>query len=391
MIRLRQISGSIAIAALLFFLTACEANKPPEAQAPNTPVSGSSGQTEAFPYKPAEVVAEKLNVPWDLAFAPDGRLLFTERPGTIRVIAGGKLLPDPMFTLAPPFVSKGESGLLGLALDPLFAENGYLYTYHTYESDGAMKNRLLRLSVKGNKAELDRVLLSELPGQQTHDGGRIRFGPDGNLYVTVGDAQQRELSQSKDSMAGKILRIRSDGSIPADNPDPRSPVYSMGHRNPQGLAWQPGTGKLFSSEHGQTAKDEINVIEKGGNYGWPLIEGDLTEAKQPQPAGIVLRKPLLHSGETTWAPSGMTFVTQGPWKGKLLVAGLRGTQVLKLTLTGGADVRIDAMEALWKGEFGRIRHVAEGPDGSLYVLTNNRDGRGTPKQDDDVILQFKPK
>ncbi|MEF3304636.1 PQQ-dependent sugar dehydrogenase [Paenibacillus sp. GYB003] len=393
--RFAFLSGSIAMAAMLFFFTGCGRSDAPadtRQPAPGAPAASEPESSDSMPYREAETVADKLNVPWDLAFAPDGRLLFTERPGAIRVIEGGKLLEEPMFAFGPPFVSRGESGLLGLALDPEFAKNGYVYTYHTYESNGTMKNRVLRLRAEGNKAKLDRVLLADLPGQQTHDGGRLRFGPDGLLYVTVGDAQQREESQSRSSLAGKILRIRPDGSIPGDNPDPKSPIYSLGHRNPQGLAWQPGTGKLFSSEHGQTSKDEINVIEKGANYGWPLIEGDQSEPAQPPSSGTALRKPLVHSGaNVTWAPSGMTFISQGPWKGQLLVAGLRGMQVLKLTLAAGPEARVDKIDALWKDRYGRIRHVAEGPDGSLYVLTNNRDGRGSPKQNDDVILRFKPK
>ncbi|TMV44611.1 PQQ-dependent sugar dehydrogenase [Paenibacillus mesophilus] len=384
--RYGTIAGGIALAAMLFALTACERRE----AAPSNPVRSEAATS--IPYGEAEVVAEKLNVPWDIAFVPDGRILFTERPGSIRIIEAGKLLAEPLFAFTDaPVVSRGESGLLGLALDPAFAKNNYLYTYHTYESNGVMKNRVLRLVVDGNKAKLDRVLIADLPGQQTHDGGRIRFGPDGMLYVTVGDAQVREQSQSPNSLAGKILRIRPDGTIPTDNPDPKSPVWSLGHRNPQGLAWQPGTGKLFSSEHGQSAKDEINIIEKGANYGWPLIEGDQTEPKQAVPSGTVMRKPLVHSEAATWAPSGMTFITRGPWNGQLLVANLRGTQVLKLTLSGQQETKVENLETLWKNQYGRIRNVTEGPDGSLYLLTNNRDGRGDPKPNDDVILRLKPK
>jgi glucose/arabinose dehydrogenase len=381
------ITSSIVAAAVVVAIAACE----PKPSAPSAPAQSEAA--DSIPYAALEVVAERLNVPWDIAFASDGRLFFTERPGAIRVIESGKLLAEPIFAFTDaPVVSRGESGLLGLALDPDFSKNKYMYTYHTYEEKGAMKNRVLRLVVDGNKAKLDRVLIADLPGQQTHDGGRIRFGPDGMLYVTVGDAQIREQSQNPNSLAGKILRIRPDGTIPNDNPDPKSPVYSSGHRNPQGLAWQPGTGKLFSSEHGQSSKDEINVIEKGANYGWPLIEGDQTEPKQAVPSGTVLRKPLIHSGDnTTWAPSGMTFVTRGPWNGQLLVANLRGTQVLKLTLSGQQETKVEKIEPLWKNEYGRIRNVTEGPDGSLYLLTNNRDGRGDPKANDDVILRFKPK
>lgn len=391
-----MLRAPITLALAFGLLAGCGKDSPlerPQAALPgNEPpsVSQSPQPGAADPYGEPETVAEGLRAPWDLAFAPDGRLFVTERPGAIRVIEQGKLLTEPLFSFDDkPVASRGESGLLGLALDPAFASNRYMYVYHTYEDGRALKNRVLRLLVEGNQAKLDRVLLDGLPGQQTHDGGRIRFGPDGMLYVTVGDAQVRDQSQQSDSLAGKILRIRSDGTIPADNPDPSSPIYSLGHRNPQGLAWQPGTGALYSSEHGQSAKDEINVIVKGGNYGWPLIEGDQTEPAQSSPAGTALRRPLVHSGNETWAPSGMTFVTQGPWSGALLVANLRGTQVLKLTLNDGKEPAVKQLEALWKGEYGRIRHIAEGPDGSLYMLTNNTDGRGSPKAGDDRLLRFK--
>lgn len=377
--------GSIAAAAMLLFFTGCKDDLRP---------APSAARSAAFqPYGEPEMVAERLNVPWDLAFAPDGRIYFTERTGAVRVLVGDKLQAEPVFEFAGlPFVSKGEGGLLGLALDPDYANNRFMYVYHTYEESGTTKNRVLRLAVEGNKARLDRVILSDLPGQRNHDGGRIRFGPDRLLYVTVGDAQEPGDSQNPHSLAGKILRIRPDGTIPNDNPDPKSPVYSLGHRNPQGLAWQPGTGVMFASEHGQTFKDEINVIEKGANYGWPLIEGDAGEPKQPLTGGITLRKPLIHSGTDSWAPCGMTFVTQGPWKGELLTANLRGTQVLKLTLgqeATGAGITVKKADTLWKGQFGRLRHVAEGPDGSLYLLTNNRDGRGTPAADDDRIIRLR--
>lgn len=203
-----------------------------------------------------------------------------------------------------------------------------------------------------------------------------------------------ELAQDLTSLAGKILRIHRDGSIPEDNPFPGSPVYSWGHRNPQGLAWHPVTGALFSSEHGPSAHDELNRIEPGENYGWPLVKGDETRAAPVEAAyrGTPVRRPLtpplLHSGTTTWAPSGMTFVTHGPWAGQLLVANLRGEQVLKLEGEGSDFREVLRATALFPHRFGRIRDVVEGPDGSLYLLTHNRDGRGTPRPGDDRIIRL---
>ncbi|MEW9669024.1 sorbosone dehydrogenase family protein [Ammoniphilus sp. 3BR4] len=337
-----------------------------------------------IPYT-VETLAEGLDVPWEMDIAADGRIFFTERPGSIRVIVNEEVLPEPVIRFDAPFHSEGEGGLLGLALDPQFEENHYLYVYHTYEKDGEILNRVLRLKEQDNRATVDRVLLDGLAGERNHNGGRIKIGPDGYLYITVGDRYEPELAQQEQSLGGKILRIGLDGTIPYDNPFPGSPVYSYGHRNPQGLAWHPETSQLYASEHGQSAHDEINVIEPGANYGWPLIEGDETLESRPE-----LKKPLLHSGDETWAPSGMTFVSNGPWKGQMLVANLRGSQVLKLTLGYNDGTGVTHVDYLFP-EWGRIRNVYEGSDGSLYIMTNNQDGRGRPNPGDDKLLRLKPK
>ncbi len=374
-------------------LSGCDMSKP---SAP--PVSAPGKQTEApassksTPYT-AEVLVSGLQVPWDLAFAPDGRLFFTERGGTLRMIDQGKLADKPVFRFEDGLYKEAEAGVLGLTLDPDFAKNHYIYVYHSYQDSGGKPvNRVVRLIEQGGSAKLDRVIMDGLPGNRIHDGGRVRFGPDGMLYVTNGDAASPSLAQQPDSLAGKIFRVQPDGQVPKDNPFPGSPVYSLGHRNPQGLAWHPVTKQLYSTEHGQTAHDEINLIEPGANYGWPLIQGDESQVK-PADAGKLgpgpLKTPLAHSGDDTWAPSGITFVTKGPWKGNLLAANLRGTQVLRVTLTEDGK-GVHAIEPLYKGEYGRIRAVAEGPDGSVYLLTNNRDGRGQPKADDDKIIRLRP-
>jgi len=335
-----------------------------------------------MPYT-VETLAEGLDVPWEMDIAQDGRIFFTERPGLVRVIDKGELLPDPLIRMEAPFHSGGEGGLLGLVLDPQFENNQYIYVYHTYERNGEIQNRVLRLKENNNQAVVDRVLLDGLAGAQNHNGGRMKIGPDGYLYVTAGDRYQPELAQQEKSLGGKILRIGLDGSIPEDNPISGSPVYSYGHRNPQGLAWHPDTNQLYASEHGQSAHDEINRIEKGANYGWPLIQGDEKMKERPE-----LQNPLIHSGQKTWAPSGMTFVSDGPWKGNLLVANLRGEQVLKLSLQDEGK-QVEDIEALFQ-EWGRIRNIYEGPDGSLYIMTNNKDGRGRLQEGDDKIYRLKP-
>jgi glucose/arabinose dehydrogenase len=326
-------------------------------------------------------------------FAPDGRIFLTERGGIIRVIEKGVLKDEPVFRFEKSeLYNVAEAGLLGIALDRNFNSNRYIYVYHTYQEGGQTYNRLLRMIENGGKAKIDKVLLDGLPGDRIHDGGRVKIGPDGLLYITSGDAGEASMAQDVAQLGGKILRIKTDGTIPADNPFPGSPVYSLGHRNPQGLAWHPATGKLFSTEHGQTAHDEFNIIEPGANYGWPLIQGDEAQVpakdagrKGPGP----LKVPLLHSGNVTWAPSGITSVTKGPWKGNILAANLRGTQVQRVVL-GSDQLSVQKVEELFKGELGRIRNVAEGPDGSIYIMTNNRDGRGNPGAEDDRLIRLKP-
>ncbi len=340
-----------------------------------------SSDDSVGPYE-LETVAENLNVPWEVAFTGEGDIFFTERPGNLRLIRDGELVEEPLLSFPAPFISEGEGGLLGLAADPDFESNQYLYVYHSYEKDGAIQNRVLRLIVEGEKAEIDKVILDGIVGDTNHNGGRLKIGPDGLLYITAGDRYEPEIAQEETSMGGKIFRVHLDGTIPDDNPFEGSPVYSYGHRNPQGLAWHPETGQLYSSEHGQTAHDEINLIQKGKNYGWPTIEGD--EVKEN------MVSPILHSGEDTWAPSGMTFVTEGAWKNQLLVANLRGNQILRVELSEDGSEVLEA-NALFKGEYGRIRNVTEAPDETIYFLTNNHDGRGAPKDGDDKIFRLVPK
>jgi glucose/arabinose dehydrogenase len=335
-----------------------------------------------------EVIARGLDTPWAIDFAPDGRAFVAERQGTIRVLESGQLRAEPWMILEA--AEAGEAGLMGLALDPRFAQNRFVYVAYTFRiPSGRLQNRLVRLreEPKTGKGILDKVLIDNVAGANNHNGGRVKFGPDGKLYWTMGDALTTSLSQNLRSLNGKILRLNPDGSVPVDNPFPNSYVYSYGHRNPQGLAWQPGTGRLYSTEHGPSGfqgccRDEVNLIEAGKNYGWPEIRGDETKE------GMVA--PVIQTGtRETWAPAGATFVSQGAWAGSLLFTGLRGQTLYRLTLDPKDPRKTLTLERHFYRQFGRLRDIVEAVDGGLYLLTSNRDGRGNPSTDDDRVIRLR--
>ncbi len=372
----------LIVGMLLVAITGCAgAVTPPPAQ----PVNSS---TPILPRIQVKDFVTNLNIPWEMTFAPDGRIFVTERQGKILVIKDGKLQNEPWISLDVAAV--GEGGLLGMALDPKFTENHYLYVAETYlVSATKFQNRLFRLreDTTTGKGVVDKVILDNAAGNVFHDGGRVKFGPDDKLYWTVGETGNPELAQDLSSLNGKILRINPDGTIPEDNPFPGSPVYSYGHRNPEGLAWQPGTGRLYETEHGPSGgfygvgQDEVNYIEPGKNYGWPVIHGDQSRE------GMV--SPVIQSGESgTWAPSGCTFVTGGQWDGSLLFAGLRGQSLYRLAIDKNDPTKAITLEKYLTGQYGRLRDVVQGPDGTLYLITNNTDGRGDPHPGDDRILQL---
>ncbi len=336
---------------------------------------------------PIDVLIKGLDTPWAIDFAPDGRIFVTERSGRIRVVERGHLRPDPWMTL--DVAASGEAGLLGLALDPRFAQNFFAYVAYTYRNaSGKMQNRLVRLrqDAKSGKGRLDKVLIDNVAAANNHDGGRVKFGPDGKLYWSMGDAQESRLAQNLASLNGKILRLNPDGSIPTNNPFPNSYVYSYGHRNPQGLAWQPKTGRLYTTEHGPSGfqgccRDEVNLVEPGKNYGWPEVRGDETRE------GMI--PPVIHAGTSeTWAPGGAAFATRGPWAGSLLFTGLRGQTLYRVQLDPNDPRKTSHLERHFHRRFGRLRDVVEGPDGNLYLLTSNRDGRGSPIEDDDRVIRI---
>ncbi|MBZ0155029.1 MAG: PQQ-dependent sugar dehydrogenase [Alphaproteobacteria bacterium] len=339
------------------------------------------------------VWVESLEIPWSLVFLPDGRALVSERPGRIRLIQEGKLRETSYAEIDAAHT--GEAGLMGLAIHPDFPRKPYIYAMHTFRKDGGLYNKVVRLKDKGERGDIDRIVFDGIPGARLHDGGRIAFGPDGMLYITTGENFKADFAQDLSSPAGKILRITPEGEIPSDNPFRGSPVYSYGHRNPQGIAWHPRTGKLFASEHGPSGEfgrfgyDEINIIVKGGNYGWPRTAGGPGEKPYVDPI-LVWKK--------TTPPSGIAFYRGNLFphmKGDLFVSTLRGRALIRIRLDRAAG-RVERIERWFAsdhetGTYGRLRDVVEGPDGALYFLTNNRDGRGNPRPGDDKIYRIVPK
>lgn len=330
-----------------------------------------------------ETVVEGLEVPWDLAFTPDGRILVTERPGRIRLVKGGALHENPYATIE--VYHRSEAGLMGIALHPEFASNGYLYVCYTYREGRDTYNRIARLTDRGDRADNHHVILDHIPGASRHDGCRIRFGPDGYLYATTGDATEPDLSQDADSLAGKVLRMAADGSVPPDNPFPESLVFTLGHRNPQGLDWHPVTGDPFITEHGPDRDDEVNVLVRGGNYGWPGVTGVSGDSRYSDP--IVALTP-------TVAIAGAAFITgdqlPSSWRGNLVFAALKGSHLERVVLEPPHYRSVASRQTLFKDEFGRIRATVMGPDGYLYFTTSNRDGRGSPQDGDDRLMRLVP-
>ncbi len=345
-----------------------------------TPQTGETFTTRDGVRFRVETVLTGLEVPWSLNFAPDGRLFVTERPGRVRIVTLGGA-SELALSLDGVF-AQGEAGLLGLALDPEFAQNHFVYLYYSASVPGGGVNRVVRYREVNSRLGERLVLLDNIPAAQIHDGGRLRFGPDGLLYASAGDAADANNAQDVASLAGKILRLNRDGTTPRDNRF-SSPVFTYGHRNPQGFDWHPTSGEIWESEHGNNGNDEVNAIRTGLNFGWPRIEGTSTMSGMEAP--ITFFTPSI-------APSGASFyrgqrVPQ--FVNNFFVATLRGMHLLRLTVDPSTR-RVTAQERLLEGTFGRLRDVVFGPDGYLYFCTNNRDGRGNPMSGDDRVLRIVP-
>lgn len=335
---------------------------------PTPPESPSDSGTSGRQPRVSATIATGLSVPWGLAFLPDGTAVVTERDShrVLRVTADGEVTEVGSIDEAAP---QGEAGLLGVAVSPDFETDRRLFFYVTSEDD----NRILRARLDGDTLGQPGVVLDGIPQGFIHDGGRLAFGPDGFLYASTGEVGDPELAQDPDSLGGKILRITQDGEPAPGNPDPESPVWSLGHRNVQGLAWD-DQGRLWASEFGDSTWDELNLIEPGNNYGWPRVEGagggdDYTDPQAVWPVENA-------------SPSGLAF-----HDGNLWMASLRGQRLWRIPVdrTGAGEPR-----AFLEGTYGRLRGVAVAPDGTVWVTTSNHDGRGNPSADDDRILQVTP-
>jgi glucose/arabinose dehydrogenase len=371
--RVRLVSAAIAAAGAL---AAC--SQPPRSD-PNPPITDQFTTSDGIRLG-VQTLITGLQIPWSMAFAPDGRLFFTERPGRVRVFQDGALVESPALTL-DDVSAVGEGGLLGIALRPLFGVNHQVYLLYTAATPDGAVNRLVRYRESGNTLADRAILFDRMDADAIHNGGRIKFGPDGKLYLTMGDAADTSNPQSLSSFNGKILRLNDDGTTPSDNPF-GSPIWSWGHRNPQGIDWDPSTADLWESEHGATGNDEINVIQRGRNYGWPVIEADQTRPDMESP---------LRFFTPSVAPSGGSFYRGNAIPGlrsSFLVGTLAGQHIERLIVSAGPPPRIDASERWLEGTFGRIRDVVIGPDGAIYFCTSNRDGRTTPVAGDDRLARI---
>lgn len=348
-------------------------------------VPGQSADPVEIKY---ETVVEGLDVPWAVVFTAPNRMLVAERPGRIRAVQDGQLLPNPLITINE-VQSSGEEGLMGLTLDPEYNQNKYVYACYAYSEGSALKDRVIRLKDTETSLTFDKTLLENIPAATFHAGCQLGFGPDGKLYVSTGDAGEKELAQDPGSLAGKILRLNSDGTIPADNPFSNSATWSVGHRNPQAFDWYPNSDVMYEAEHGPSifdgpaGGDEVNVIEKGKNYGWPVVHHEESRAGMVDP-GLVFTPAIAPGAGTFYSGDALP-----QFKNAFLVGMLKGEGILVVKPSSQDPKRIAGYEQL-KLNYGRIRAITEGPDGFIYFTTSNQDGRGDVQAGDDKIIRISP-
>jgi aldose sugar dehydrogenase len=367
------IAGVIIIIIAISVATVLSTPSDTTVPIPEPATSDNANQTN----KGIRTIAQNLDVPWAIDIAVDNRIFFTEKPGRLGMIhANGTLASEPVVNIHTEDI--GEAGLMGLALHPNFTQNHLMYIYHTYAKNGGLYNKVLMLTEKNNKIVNSKIILDGIPASDSNNGGRIKFGPDGKLYVSTGDSETPELAQNTKSLAGKLLRLNDDGTIPDDNPIPESPVYSYGHRDIQGFAWHPITKKLYASEHGPAGNDEVNIIEPGSNYGWPIEVCNHSTSSAP----IRFETPE-YCFNPEIAPSGLTIAASNKlgYQNDILFTTLRGSHLHHIDL----ETRIQ--DNVLVG-YGRLSDIVEAHDGSLYVLTTNRNAIGIGNANDDHILQI---
>lgn len=334
-----------------------------------------------------EEVVTGLEVPWGIAFLPNQDMLVTERPGRVRLVRGGKLVQKPVATIN--VTETGEDGLLGIATHPNFAQNRFFYVYYTADRNGSQVNRVerWRLSQNGLTASRDKIILDNIPVAQFHNGGRIRFGPDGMLYIGTGDAREPQSSQDVKSLAGKILRVTPDGQIPQDNPFGKSPVYITGIRNTQGFDWL-DESRLWVTDHGPSGElgrrghDKASLARAGDNLGWPTIYR-CESGKGLVTPSIVWREALPPGGAAIYTGNSIP-----EWKGSLIIATLRSEHLQRVAFNPQSPQQVVRHEVYLLGKYGRLREAIMGPDGELYVTTSNCDGRGNCPSQQDKILRI---
>jgi aldose sugar dehydrogenase len=380
----RHLRG-VAGLALALSLLACAQSSSPQPSRPPQPPAAATTATPATPTEtgaaaapppagpqpgtvrpgPAADLVTGLDAPWGVAFLPDGAALVSERD-TAQIKRVGVDGTVTTVGTVPGVVPRGEGGLLGIAVAEDFAQAPHVYAYFTAADD----NRIARMRLEGTALSSSEVIFEGIAKAGIHNGGRIAFGPDGKLYVGTGDASNRGTSQDPNSPNGKILRLNPDGSVPSDNPFAGSPAWSIGHRNVQGLAFDEA-GRLWASEFGQNTWDELNLIERGANYGWPAVEGRGGRAE--------FVDPVAQWSTDEASPSGIAYVN-----GVVFMAGLRGARLWVIPVPDG---QVGSPEAFYVGQYGRLRTVEVAPDGSLWLSTSNTDGRGDPRDGDDRILR----
>lgn len=366
-------------ALLLFVVLAAGCNKKLESR--NNEDNGDN------PSKDTAVIARNLEVPWEILWGPDGYIWMTERTGRV-----SRVHPDTRkltVLLEVKVTNQGESGLLGMALHPDFQSEPYVYLVYNYSSGTSIRERLVRYRYYNEKLTQDKVLIDNIPGNTYHDGSRLLFGPDDKLYMTTGDAGDMPLAQDMGSLNGKILRINADGSVPSDNPVAGSYVYALGSRNAQGLDFSP-SGILYSSEHGPESDDEINIIERGRNYGWPTVKGKCDKPEEEAFCSSKNVREPIYAYTPTLALAGIAYYGHDKfpaWKNSLMVTSLKAEKLIIHHLSADG-LSVTKTTTIKDGDFGRLRDVCVSPDGRVFISTSNKDGRGDVTRDDDKIIEL---